>query len=188
MTSVWNRRTVLKYGVGGAVFLAAGGIGVSLQSTRMRPIPNGLKVLSAREFSILSAVADRVCPSHQGSPSASDVGVPQAVDGLVAGLHPADIAEFKQALAIVENALVNAVFMGQPRPFTQLSADDQDQVLTDWKTSRLAVRRKAYKSLNGLCSGAYFGTTAGETLSGYPGPPQYLVDIVASAQREETGQ
>jgi len=51
-----SRRTILKYGLGGAVVLALGGIGLALRDTVRRQAKQPLKVLNEREYSILWAV------------------------------------------------------------------------------------------------------------------------------------
>jgi hypothetical protein len=168
-----SRRTVLRYGLGGALLLAAGGTGIALRSTVLRRPARPLRMLDEKSFSILAAVADRIAPPGGGFPSAAELQVAEKIDALLATMHPANTHELEQALFLLENALAGLVFDGRARPFTQLDPAAQDEALRDWQLSRLAVRRKAYVAMHGLCAAAYYASPAIYPLVGYPGPPDY---------------
>jgi len=168
-----SRRTVIRYGLGGAVALAAGGVGLSLQRTAPRAPSRPLRALDERTFSILAAVADRVAPSRAGFPAASELQVAEKVDELLASVHPAVVEEITQVLHLLENGLAGLVFDGRPRAFTALDPGAQDQALDAWKRSRLGLRRTAYKALRGLCAAAYYASPAIYPAVGYPGPPDF---------------
>jgi len=168
-----SRRNVLRYGLGGALILAAGGTGLALQATAPREARGPLQVLDARTYAILAAVADRIAPARDGFPPASELQVAEKIDALLASSDPALGAEMKQVLHLLENALAGFVFDGRVRPFTQLPASEQDEVLRAWQHSRLHVRRTAYAALHGLCAAAYYASPAIYARVGYPGPPDF---------------
>jgi len=168
-----SRRTLLKYGLGGTLLLAAGGAGVAFQQTRLRTPATELQVLDQRTYSILAAVADRITPAGDGFPSAAELQVAEKVDALLATLHPAVGEEIRQALLLLENALAGLVLDGRSRPFTRLPPDAQDETLRAWQNSRLTVRRTAFTALHGLCAAAYYASPAIYRLVGYPGPPDF---------------
>lgn len=168
-----SRRLILRYGLGGALLLAAGGLGLALQPTRLREPGRPLRVLDPKSYSILAAIADRIAPANGPFPSATALEVPEKIDDLLAGADPATVSEVKQVLRLMENGVTGLVFGGRPKTFTALDAEEQDQVLKGWMTSRLAFRRMAYKAVQGLCAAAYYASPEIYPLVGYPGPPDY---------------
>lgn len=164
---------MIRYGLGGAIALAAGGVGLSLQRTAPREPGRPLRALDARTFSILAAVADRVAPAREGFPAASDLQVAEKVDELLATVDPAVVDEVTQVLHLLENGLAGLVFDGRPRAFTALDPAAQDRALAAWQGSRLHLRRTAYKALHGLCAAAYYASPEIYPAVGYPGPPDF---------------
>jgi hypothetical protein len=171
-----SRRTIVKAGLLGTGLLAFSGLGIGLQTTVSR-VPQGtLRALSAREFSILAAIADRVCMTEPGMPSASELQVAEQVDGTVFRMHRGAAKEFKQLLALFENALFGLVLDGTGRPFTACSTATQDRILEAWRLSRIPVRRTGFRAISGLCMAAYWSQPQTWTVLGYPGPPVFNLD------------
>lgn len=168
-----SRRTVLRYGLGGALLLGAGGLGLSLQRTQLREPAWPLLALDERSFSILAAISERMTPHGDGLPSARSLHVAESIDGLLAAAEPGVADEVKQVLGLIENGVAGLLFDGRPRPFTQLSPEDQDRALAAWRQSSLSIRRTAYKALHGLCMAAYYAKPETYAAVGYPGPPDF---------------
>jgi hypothetical protein len=139
----------------------------------MRTPARALKVLDARTYSILAAIADRVAPGGRGLPKASDLGVAEAVDDLMSTVHPGDGAELRQVLLFIENAVTGLLFDGAASPFTARSAEEQDATLQAMRTSLVPLRRTMWKAVVGLVNGAYWAQEPTWTASRYPGPPDY---------------
>ena len=169
-----SRRQLFRYGLGGTALLAAGGVGLALQGTVMREPREPLRVLDATEFSVLAAVADRIAPGDgEAFPSAWEARVPERIDELLETIHPADVAELKQLLRLLESALFGFVLDGRPRTFTASSAEQQDAVLRDWQGSRIGVRRTGARALQKTVLAAYYGAPETWEAVGYPGPPDF---------------
>jgi hypothetical protein len=166
-----NRREALKFGFFGAGALALGGIGLSTRSTLMQPAPGPLRALDAQEFSILAAIAARVCPREAPFPSPEALETAAQVDALLASTDPGFTRDLKRLLRLFENGLANFVFGARPQPFTRMAPETQDAVLEAWRTSRLVLRRTGFKALRGLAVAAYFADPATDAAVGYPGPP-----------------
>ncbi|HWV39173.1 MAG TPA: gluconate 2-dehydrogenase subunit 3 family protein [Vulgatibacter sp.] len=164
---------MIRYGLGGAVALAAGGVGLSLQQTHLRRPSRPLRALDERTFSILAAVADRVAPAEGAFPAASELQVAEKVDELLAGVHPSVVEEIKQVLHLLENGVAGLLLDGRPRPFTALEPQAQDEALQAWRRSRLGLRRTAYRAIRGLCAAAYYASPEIQPAVGYPGPPDF---------------
>lgn len=159
----------------GAGLLALGGVGLSWQPTVMRTPSAPLRVLSPRSYSVLAAAADRICPGGNGLPAAGDLDIAGQIDALLATMHPGVGTELGQVLGLLENAAAGLLFDGNPRPFSGSAPAVQDAVLEGWRTSRLSVRRQAYKALRGLVASAYYASLATWAGVGYPGPPPGLL-------------
>jgi hypothetical protein len=168
-----TRRQLLRRGLfGGALLLLGGGGLLALRPGRSATLPKeGLKVLDHREYALVQAVADRMIPQLPELPR-PEVDVGARVDGIIAGLSPSAQRELKQLFGLFDNALFGFLFGGQTRPFTLLEPADQDEVLGQWRDSRLAVRRTGFAALRGLVMGAFYSAPAAWPLVGYPGPPE----------------
>jgi hypothetical protein len=129
-------------------------------------------VLSPRAFSVLAAVADRICPGTGILPSAWELEVPEAIDAFLASSHPGVGADIEQGLLLVENGLPGLLFDLRPRPFTTRSPEAQDATLAAMASSRIALRRTLYKALLGLVSATYWGHPDAYVHAGYR-PPDY---------------
>lgn len=207
-----SRRSLFKTTMGGAVLLAAAGaVPIALRKTQLRDIPAGRKLLffTAAEYSIMAAVVDRVLaesapPALQAAPPggepalpapiASDVSAQPAaptpaqldiagrIDAFLAPSDPAVAKDFKQLLGLFDNALFSLVCGGPPKPFTQMSVEQQDLQLARWANSRLALLRSGYQALKRLSSAIYFSAPETYASLGYPGPPYELVRSVNQAR------
>ena len=173
-----NRRTVLKFGLGGAALMAVSGVGLSLRSGVLRQPARPLSVLTSRQFSALAAIADRILPAGDGFPSASSLEVAERIDDLLARSEPEVGVELGQLLSLLENALVSLLLGGPPVPFTALSEDRQDAVLVAWRDSDLALRQGAFRALRSACLSAYFSHPDVYALTGYPGPPDFSAMVL----------
>lgn len=169
-----RRRSLLVKGMlGGALLLVGGAGALSFRRTRLLPLPSrGLRVLSLEEYSVLAAVADRLLPSRRPFPSPGQLDVAWAADQILSRVDPTALKETKELLGLFENALAGFVLGGRTAPFTRLPPEEQDRVLVEWQTSRVALRRTGFQALKALVHSAYFGQEATRAAVGYPGPPE----------------
>lgn len=169
-----SRRGFLKKGLLGGALLALGGAGF-LASRGPRPAPppkQPLRVLDEAEYAIVSALAARVVDPRPGTPTVEQVNVGGNVDTILSHASEDVRKELKQLLRLFENGLTNLLFGGRPRPFTRMSADEQDAVLREWRDSRIEVRRTGYQALRLLVMAAYYSSPMTYAAVSYPGPPQ----------------
>ena len=169
-----GRRSFLKKGVLGGALLALGGIGV-LASRRTRPVPlpsEGLLVLDWREYAVLMSIASRLLPGGEGFPSISQAGVGLRADRALSLAEPNAANEVKQLLRLFDNALAGFLFGGRVRPFTALSSEEQDEVLAEWQSSGIELRRTGFQALRTLAVASYFAAPLSWPAVHYPGPPQ----------------
>jgi long-chain-alcohol oxidase len=122
----------------------------------------------------LASISDTFAPGLDGLPSASAVGVPEAVLAAI-GRHPraAERDEVLRLLAIWELA-------ARPgRQFSTLSLADRERVLRAWRDSRIARKRAAYKVLRKAVLHHYLGLPGPQRDAlGYPGPTERSAELV----------
>lgn len=171
--SRWSRRGLLKRGLlGGALLALGGGSWLALRGTKEASVPpEGLLVLSSREYAVVGALALRLVPLRSGWPSPEDVRVAFNVDRILVRADEGVRRDVKALLALFENALAGFIFAGETAPFTRLSPEAQDARLRGWQESRLALRRTGFEALRALCMAAYYGSPLTWQSLGYLGPP-----------------
>jgi hypothetical protein len=162
-----NRRSFLKTGLAGAGLLALGGTGLAFFPTRHTVTPlRALRVLDPRSFQVLAAVARRVVRD----PGADPAAIAQGVDEMLTRLPVETQVDFRRLVLLFESALGGLLLDGRVRPFTRLSDEDQDAVLTRWRESRIAVRRVGYQGLKKICYIAHYVEPASWASVGFPPP------------------
>lgn len=168
-----TRRDVLKYGVFGALAVAAGGIGLGLRPTVLRKPEQPLHALDDTEYSILWAIAEVICPANGAFPAASSLQVAEKVDALLASSDPGLAVDVKRLLRLVENAIPGLILDRRFHTFSAASETEQALILEGWRTSAIPLRRTVYKALNGLVGATYYAQPEVWPAVGYPGPPNY---------------
>ncbi len=168
-----SRRSLLKTGLIGIAVVTVGSVGLALQPTRAgKAAKSKLLVLNAQEYAVLTAIADRLCPPlGEGAPGAKALDVAGKVDALLAGAEADGKQGLKMLLRVFESGLTGAVFFERVRPFTQLSGEDQDRVLSKWRDSKIGFRRTVFRALSSLVGALYYGDERTWKRIGYPGPP-----------------
>ncbi len=167
-----TRRSLLKTGFVGVAVVALGGVALALQRTRATKPGHELLVLNDKEYAVLAAFAARISPAGgPGAPGATALDVAGKADRLLAGADPEGQKGLKLVLNVFESGLTGALFFERVRPFTQLSGEEQDRVLTAWRDSPIGFRRTVYRALSSLCGALYFGDDRTWQRLGYPGPP-----------------
>jgi hypothetical protein len=163
----WTRRALLFAGGASALVAAIGGT-VALQPTAHVLPARPLQALDPTAFSILSAVADTLCPPAGPGLSCAELFVAEDVDAFLATADPAVADEVSMALRLVENALPSLLLDGTVRStFTAADRATRTAVLEAFRDSRIPARRTVYKALLGLVSATYYGHPALAAHTGY---------------------
>ena len=141
--------------------------------------PEGLLVLTSREFAVIHALAARFIPARGGFPSNDEIRVAFNCDRILSQVDETAVHELKQLLMLFENALPNFLFGRRTKPFTKMTGEEQDLVLSEWMTSVITVRRTGFLALRSLVVAAYYGSSKTWDAVRYPGPPKGLHDPTA---------
>ena len=166
-----SRRDVLKrVGIAGAA--AAVPIDAIAQATR-----EPFETLTAAEGAALEAIVARLIPTDANGPGASEARAARYIDRALGGFLASSRDTYRVGLAAIEGYA--SKFKGAP--FTQLSAENQDAVLSDFEraaTSGFAPNGALFFNLvlahtiQGTFCDPFYGGNAnfvGWDLIGYPG-------------------
>jgi long-chain-alcohol oxidase len=134
--------------------------------------------LSPKARAALDAICDTFAPGGGGLPSATELGVPEALLGLVArNPRAAERRQVAQLLGLWDTRLICAIAGGGLRRFTSLSQEERERVLLSWADSRVTQRRGAFQALRKGALLAYYGSGGTDGARnpvwdaiGYPGP------------------
>jgi long-chain-alcohol oxidase len=134
--------------------------------------------LSAKQRRALESICDTFAPAGDGWPSASELGVPDAIArGLEFNPRTADRAQFLQLLDFWDSRFHSLFAIGRFASFSSLTPEAREWVLLSWADSSIKRRRAAFQALRkaiGLlyvmlpAAGVGKSTVCGKL--GYPGP------------------
>ena len=93
-----------------------------------------------------------------GTPSATELGVPEALLALV-GRNPraAERKQVSQLLGLWDTRLLCAIAGGGAKRFSSLAQAERERVLLSWADSRTVQRRAAFQALRKGALLAYYG-------------------------------
>lgn len=181
---VISRRGFLKLGLGGtallgsATVLGIGAIGYDVE----RRVAERLVHFSTKEYCVLKACADRIVgplptatqPLEQiRIASIADADDPALfVDGFLRFFDAPTRFELKGLLHLVEHSasIFGSAAAGRLRRFTGLPGDAQDQVLREWQSSSLTIRRQGFQGLRSLVFMGFYRDPRTFAALGYDGP------------------
>ena len=124
-----------------------------------------LKVLSQKEYRILSAVAERIVTEASGT---FGVDLAQRIDSVLSGVRKEMAGEMKLLLNVFE---YGAIFSGlQFKRFTQMGPDERDRYLASWEESPFPLKRTGFQALKRSALAAFYGSEASWPAIGYRGP------------------
>ena len=182
-----GRRRLLRTMIVGGALAVVGGAVARLRTSHY-PIDAvtaaRLTVLRPWQYLVVRDVARRMlAPDEPGSaPSPDDVGVAEFADVYLAKLEPALRHDFMQMLVVVEQlAPLTAGFWHR---FTELSAEEQDRVLSALESSPSHQLRAGFQALKGLVMMGYYRSPDTFALVGYRGP---LIEMSPTPQAPTDG-
>jgi long-chain-alcohol oxidase len=135
--------------------------------------------LSAKQRRALEAICDTFAPAGGGWPSASEIGVPDAIArGLESAPRNAVRAQFLQLLDFWDSRLHSLSAIGRFARFSSLTLEAREWVLLSWADSGIKRRRAAFQALRKVIGLLYVtlpaaggGRSAVWDKLGFPGPP-----------------
>jgi len=133
---------------------------------------------SPKQRHALKDICNTFAPSGDGWPSASELGVPDAIArGLEFAPRASVRAQFLQLLDFWDSRLHSLVTTGRLAHFSSLTPEAREWVLLSWADSGIKRRRGAFQALRKVIGllyvtlpGAHGGRSAVCDKLGYPGP------------------
>ena len=140
-------------------------------------MPDGIR-LRPRARSALDAICDTFAPGGDGLPSATELGVPEALLALVdRNPRAAERRQVGRLLGLWDSRLLGAIAGGGWGRFSRLSQAERERVLLAWADSRVPQRRAAFQAFRKGTLLAYYGSGGPDGAAnpvweaiGYPGP------------------
>ena len=135
--------------------------------------------LTPRQQRSLQLICDTFAPAADGWPSASELGVPQAIaDAMDFNPRRGDHKQFLQLLNFWDSQLHSMISVKRSSRFSALPEEARIRVLLSWAESSLGRRRAAFQALRKAVSYLYvmlprlqgMRTPVWDKI-GYPGPP-----------------
>jgi hypothetical protein len=149
--------------------LASLASGIALVRTRGYLAPAGLLTFSDAEYTIVRAVADRLCAVDEPSaPTAQETRVAEFVDAQCSALDAPLRRDLGRFLLCIEHLAPLAA--GHRARFSSLPASLQDAVLSKLEASPSEVFRGGFQGLKALIFMGYYRDDRSFAILGYEGP------------------
>jgi hypothetical protein len=134
--------------------------------------------LKRRQRRALEAICDTLAPGGDGLPSASELGVPDALlEAAEVSLREADQKQLGQLLSFWDVPIMSALAGGGLERFSTLPQETRERILLSWCDSRIPQRRAAFQALRKAVLYLYYmlpaprgGRSPIWDDIGYPGP------------------
>jgi hypothetical protein len=166
-----TRRQVLKYGVAGALALAAAGLARGQPAYKTASGREPLVALDAADREVLAAIAPAILAGTEGVAQRLDAVV-GSVDRAIAGLPLHLQTEVRQLLALLASWPGRRWIAGVASPWREASRTEVAAFLERWRFSRWALARQGYHALHELVLAAWYAQPDSWPAIGYPGPPE----------------
>jgi hypothetical protein len=159
----------MKWGVGGALVLAAGGGAVAL----FRPAwQQGTLTAVGRDVmrAVARAVLAGILPSSPEAETVTLTAHLRRVEDTIQGLPSYVQAEVERLLNLLGTAAGRRLLVGVAEPWAQASPQAIAAAMNDMRQSSLSLRLQAYHALRDLTHGAFYADASTWSSLGYPGP------------------
>lgn len=104
--------------------------------------------LTPRQLRSLRSICDTFVPRADGWPSASDLGIPEAItESMDFNPRKADHRQFRQLLNIWDSRMHGLLSIRRASRFSTLSGEDRTRILLSWADSSSGKRRAAFQAL-----------------------------------------
>lgn len=152
-----RRRSFLTLAGLGAVASGIGSLTYRISDWWDQPSTDHTEVLSEEECSIARAIADAMFPGEDlpagGLPNGVEAGVVDHLDEYLATIDARSSRLLRTLLHIIDEF---AIFRGlRFQPFRARSREERIEILKNWDTSPMMLRRKAFRSLKLVFAGGY---------------------------------
>ena len=177
-----SRRKLLSYSILGLALAAVGGTGMmALQGGDYQPLPEGVSLLTAREYSVLYTLIDSYFPAYGSSyPNVGEAGVVSYLASeILPNISPASRTDLKRVLNLLEYTPL--ALIGSPSRFSTLPAQRRAELLGSLMRSDSGFRQMIFTTFKKLAITAYYIHPFSWTAVGYDGPLKPRLGAAAPA-------
>ena len=172
-----TRRGFMQLSATSAAALTVGASFASLTGCSKTPPANGFKVLRPTDLKILATLAPVLLKGGYPGPLA-DQAEPRLLhelDRLIGTLQDYSKGQLVLLLDTLNVAPIRLA-MGAPwKQWNEMSAEEIESFLENWKTSSIQLKRMGYASLAKLFAMCWYKQPENFVLSGYPGMPKRII-------------
>ncbi|MBL1271495.1 MAG: hypothetical protein COB25_003505 [Oceanospirillales bacterium] len=189
-----NRRSFLRTGLGGALFLGTVSVTAGLSGCATAPAERLGAVetrMDARyQFQFLTTgdieLFEALLPAILGSalpeqPNAKRMTVAGTIERIDAGIHkfgPANQKELRQLFDLLNFGLTRVTIARVWPSWRNVTTEQADAFLERWRSSSIGLFNNGYMALTKISNVAFYGYQENWDLSGYPGPPEWAVQVL----------
>lgn len=176
------RRRLLKYGLAGAVVLAAVPLVVNREGKKRAEGFAHLREPDVELWrAIIPAMLAGTLPADAAARAPLVEEIVRRIDLGIELLRPSLRQATFELLDFVELAPPRGLSGGFWGEWRDATVEDATTVLESWSTSRLQLLRACYRSLHDFVMGSWYAMPQSWAAVGYPGPPQIPALAGASA-------
>ncbi|MDI9244111.1 hypothetical protein [Marinobacter sp. CHS3-4] len=190
-----DRRSFLRTGMGGALFLGTVSVTAGLSGCATSPAGDGYTALSdarASNYQFRFLTKDDIVlfeallpaivgPSLTEDPERRRIKIRETIERVDAGIHqfgPANQKELRGLFDLLNFGLTRVTVARVWSSWENASTADADAFLKRWQTSSIGLFNNGYIALTKVSNVAFYGHEDHWAASGYPGPPQWAVDAL----------
>lgn len=188
-----DRRSFLKAGLGGAMFLGTVSMTAGLTGCASQPagvVGDTSSPASNYQFQFLTtddiALFEALLPAIAGpglpeQPDARRTAIAGTIERIDSGIHkfgPANQKELRRLFDLLNFGLTRVTIARVWSSWPNVTTDEASAFLERWRTSSIGLFNNGYIALIKISNVAFYGYEENWHLSGYPGPPQYAVDAL----------
>lgn len=193
-----DRRSFLRTGLGGALFL--GTISVTAGLSGCATAPAGrlgavetrmdaryqFQFLSTEDIELFEALLPAILASAlPEQPAARRMAIAGTIERIDMGIHkfgPANQKELRRLFDLLNFSLTRITIARVWSPWPEVTTEQADGFLERWRSSRIGLFNNGYIALTKISNVAFYGYQENWHLSGYPGPPEWAVKALPQFQ------
>ena len=187
-----NRRSFLKTSLGGAVFLGTVSMTASLSGCATSPAGRLSAVDSRMNASyrfqflsrdditlfeaLLPAMFAGALPEEPNQRQFAVAATIERIDQGIVKFGPANQNELRKLFDLLNFAPTRVTLARVWSDWSSVTTTEADAFLNRWRNSRIGLLNNGYIALSKISNVAFYGHENHWHLSGYPGPPAWMVD------------
>jgi hypothetical protein len=174
-----DRRSFLKLSMAGAAALSTMSAGATLSGCTSSAPASGMKRLRPEDVELLSALMPAVMKGKVAPNDAAAIDQTlQSFDTLLDDLSDPVVAGVHQAFDVLSFAPTRGLTTGQWSTWSKASLEDAERALARLRDSSVGLLNAIYAAVIRLIISAWYLIPENAATTGYPGPPEKVVNVV----------